>query len=69
MIMVDQDLIRHDLAQCLTLSCPPSVRNWQQEPLEENVEICVKYLERMAKISCGLETCLQGRCFALLSTA
>eukprot|EP00438_Fugacium_kawagutii_P034900 Skav224146 [mRNA] locus=scaffold462:357613:369408:- [translate_table: standard] len=25
------------------------------EPLEENVEICVKYLERMAKINCGLE--------------
>ncbi|CAL1141493.1 unnamed protein product [Cladocopium goreaui] len=26
-----------------------------EEPLEENVEICVKYLERMAKINCGLE--------------
>jgi fructose-bisphosphate aldolase class II len=26
-----------------------------EEPLEENIEICVKYLERMAKINCGLE--------------
>ena len=26
-----------------------------EEPLEENVEICVKYLERMAKMNCGLE--------------
>jgi len=26
-----------------------------EEPLEENIEICVKYLERMAKFNCGLE--------------
>jgi len=26
-----------------------------EEPLEENIEICVKYMERMAKINCGLE--------------
>jgi len=26
-----------------------------EEPLEENIETCVKYLERMAKINCGLE--------------
>jgi len=26
-----------------------------EEPLDENVEICVKYLERMAKINCALE--------------
>jgi len=26
-----------------------------EEPLEENIEICVKYLERMAKVNCGLE--------------
>jgi len=26
-----------------------------EEPLEENIEICTKYLERMAKINCGLE--------------
>jgi len=26
-----------------------------EEPLEENIATCVKYMERMAKISCGLE--------------
>jgi len=26
-----------------------------EEPLEENIETCVKYLERMAKINCALE--------------
>jgi len=26
-----------------------------EEPLEENIETCVKYMERMAKINCGLE--------------
>jgi len=26
-----------------------------EEPLEENIETCVKYLERMAKMNCGLE--------------
>eukprot|EP00440_Ansanella_granifera_P021305 gb/GFBE01023126.1/.p1 GENE.gb/GFBE01023126.1/~~gb/GFBE01023126.1/.p1 ORF type:complete len:492 (+),score=131.67 gb/GFBE01023126.1/:1-1476(+) len=26
-----------------------------EEPLEENIEICVKYMERMAKINCALE--------------
>lgn len=30
-----------------------------EEPLEENIEICVKYLERMAKFNCGLESCPQ----------
>jgi len=26
-----------------------------EEPLEENIELCVKYLERMAKMNCALE--------------
>ena len=34
-------------------------RGLPEEPLEENIEICVKYLERMAKFNCGLESCPQ----------
>eukprot|EP00931_Biecheleriopsis_adriatica_P052776 TRINITY_DN3076_c0_g1_i2.p1 TRINITY_DN3076_c0_g1~~TRINITY_DN3076_c0_g1_i2.p1 ORF type:complete len:476 (+),score=98.40 TRINITY_DN3076_c0_g1_i2:48-1475(+) len=29
--------------------------DFSEEPLNENIELCVKYLERMAKIKCGLE--------------